>query len=86
MDVDSASVPVVEFENVILKKFTYRDFVQVHFLLISSFTDLDFCFCFLIDILPSSQFLGDLLLGLYWKNLRKFSSRLINILLNLQFF
>ena len=82
MDVDSASVQVVEFENVILN----RDCVQVRFLLLSSFTDLDFCFCFLIDILPSSQVLGDLLLGLYWKNLRKFSSRLINILLNLQFF
>jgi hypothetical protein len=57
---------VVEFEIVILKKFTYRgsycwpypvdyNCVHVHFLL-SSLADLDSCFCFLIDILPSSLF------------------------------
>jgi len=59
--------------------------VHVRFLL-SSFAELDFCFCFLIDILPSSQFLGDLLHENHGKNLRKFSSRLINILLILLFF
>jgi hypothetical protein len=83
MDIDSASVQVVEFSSrnlhiaIVCKSIFF-------FFLISLI--LIFCFCFLIDILPSSQFLGDLLLGHHWKNLRKFSSRLVNILLNLQLF
>jgi hypothetical protein len=41
--------------------------LHVHYLLLSSFADLNFCFCFLIDILPSLQFLGDLLHENHWK-------------------
>jgi hypothetical protein len=78
--------PVVEFGIVILKKFTYSwnycwpycvdcDCVHVRFLLLSGFADLDSCFCFLIDILPSLHFSVTCCKGIT-KKLEIFSSRL----------